>query len=39
MTKSALKFIEKILAHKNIKIQKKDKRKTVSYLVTNIFLR
>lgn len=41
MAKSALKFIEKILANKNIKIQKKKikGKQLVSYLVTNIFLK
>lgn len=39
MAKSALKFIEKILANKNIKIQKKKGKKLVSYSVTNIFLK
>lgn len=34
MAKSALKFVEKTLANKNIKIQKKikDKRKTISVM-------
>lgn len=33
MAKSALKFVEKILANKNIKIQtKKNKRKTISVM-------
>lgn len=38
MAKSVLKLIVKILANENIKMQNvKDKRKTVSYLVSTYF--